>query len=177
MSKLSDSMREFLNGCHYATLATLNEDGSIHLTPVWYLFEDECFFVSTAAASDRKVKNILARPAGFPRGRQPAQARVRTVGECVGDGGDHPWRAVHRDRRENSAAVSNKSRAGGSEGGSSVCSSGRSDHSSHATVVAIVGTQERRRSIFWWYLGTDAGAVVSSCRLTPDSLVTGAQPT
>ena len=60
MSKLSDSMREFLNGRYFATLATLNEDGSIHLTPVWYLFEDECFFVSTAA--DRKVRNILARP-------------------------------------------------------------------------------------------------------------------
>ncbi|MGH7889197.1 MAG: pyridoxamine 5'-phosphate oxidase family protein, partial [Thermodesulfobacteriota bacterium] len=25
-------MQEFLNGRHYATLATLNEDGSIHLT-------------------------------------------------------------------------------------------------------------------------------------------------
>jgi PPOX class probable F420-dependent enzyme len=61
MSKLSDSMREFLNGRHYATLATLNEDGSIHLTPVWYLFENECLFVETAA-SDRKVRNILARP-------------------------------------------------------------------------------------------------------------------
>ena len=60
MSKLSDSMREFLNGRHYATLATFNEDGSIHLTPVWYLFEDGCFFVGTAA--DRKLKNILARP-------------------------------------------------------------------------------------------------------------------
>jgi PPOX class probable F420-dependent enzyme len=62
MSQLSDSMREFLNGRHYATLATLNEDGSIHLTPVWYLFEDECLFVETAA-SDRKGRNILARPA------------------------------------------------------------------------------------------------------------------
>ena len=61
MSKLSDSMREFLNGRHYATLATLNEDGSIHLTPVWYLFEDERLFLETAA-SDRKVRNILARP-------------------------------------------------------------------------------------------------------------------
>ena len=61
MSKLSDSMREFLNGRHYATLATLNEDGSIHLTPVWYLFEKDCFFVETAASS-RKVRNILARP-------------------------------------------------------------------------------------------------------------------
>ncbi|MGH7825217.1 MAG: TIGR03618 family F420-dependent PPOX class oxidoreductase [Candidatus Binatia bacterium] len=61
MSKLSDSMREFLNGRHYATLGTLNEDGSIHLTPVLYLFQDGCLFVSTAV-SDRKVKNILTRP-------------------------------------------------------------------------------------------------------------------
>ncbi|MGQ0604017.1 MAG: pyridoxamine 5'-phosphate oxidase family protein [Anaerolineales bacterium] len=54
-------MREFLSGLHYATLATRNEDGSIHLTPVWYLFEHECFFVETAS-SDRKVRNIVARP-------------------------------------------------------------------------------------------------------------------
>lgn len=61
MAKLSDSMRQFLNGCHYGTLATFNDDGSIHLTPVWYLFEDERFFTETAASS-RKVRNILARP-------------------------------------------------------------------------------------------------------------------
>jgi PPOX class probable F420-dependent enzyme len=60
MAKLTDSVREFLNGCHYATVATLNEDGSIHLTPVWYLFENECFFVMTAA--DSRVRNLLARP-------------------------------------------------------------------------------------------------------------------
>jgi len=34
----------------------------MHLTPVWYLFEDERLFVETAA-TDRKVRNILARPA------------------------------------------------------------------------------------------------------------------
>ena len=61
MSQLNDSMREFLNGRHYATLATLNADGSMHLTPVWYLFEDERLFVESAA-SDRKVRNLLARP-------------------------------------------------------------------------------------------------------------------
>ena len=33
----------------------------MHLTPVWYLFADECLFVETAA-TDRKVRNILARP-------------------------------------------------------------------------------------------------------------------
>ena len=62
MAQLNDSMREFLNGRHYATLATLKADGSMHLTPVWYLCEDDCLFVETAA-SDRKVRNILARPA------------------------------------------------------------------------------------------------------------------
>jgi PPOX class probable F420-dependent enzyme len=61
MARLNDSMRALLNGRHYATLATLNEDGSIHLTPVWYLFEQEGLFVSTAS-SDRKVRNIVARP-------------------------------------------------------------------------------------------------------------------
>jgi PPOX class probable F420-dependent enzyme len=61
MSKLSDSMREFLDRRHYATLATFNEDGSIYLTPVWYLFEKERLFVETAS-STRKVRNILARP-------------------------------------------------------------------------------------------------------------------
>ncbi|HKQ79131.1 MAG TPA: pyridoxamine 5'-phosphate oxidase family protein [Blastocatellia bacterium] len=61
MSELSDSMRELLNGRHYATLATFNEDGSIYLTPVWYLFENGLLFVGTAS-STRKVRNILARP-------------------------------------------------------------------------------------------------------------------
>lgn len=61
MSKLNDSIRELLNGRHYATLATFDEDGSIHLTPVWYLFEDDRFFISTGSSS-RKVINILANP-------------------------------------------------------------------------------------------------------------------
>jgi nitroimidazol reductase NimA-like FMN-containing flavoprotein (pyridoxamine 5'-phosphate oxidase superfamily) len=46
-------MREFLNGRHYSTLATFNEDGSTHLTPVWYVFEDECLFVETVASIAR----------------------------------------------------------------------------------------------------------------------------
>lgn len=61
MSGLTDSIREYLNGRHYATLGTFNEDGSIYLTPVWYLFEDGRFFVETSPYS-RKARNILARP-------------------------------------------------------------------------------------------------------------------
>jgi PPOX class probable F420-dependent enzyme len=83
MTQLSDSMREFLNGRYVATLATLNEDGSIHLTPVWYLFADECFFVATAA-DDRKVRNILARPQASlvvdSRGKPGADRMVSAAG-------------------------------------------------------------------------------------------------
>ncbi|MEW6144246.1 MAG: TIGR03618 family F420-dependent PPOX class oxidoreductase [Thermodesulfobacteriota bacterium] len=61
MSELTDSMREFLNGRHYATLATLNEDGTIHLTPVWYLFEDGRFYVESSPSA-RKARNAAARP-------------------------------------------------------------------------------------------------------------------
>lgn len=83
MAQLSDAMREFLNGRYYATLATLNADGSIHLTAVWYLFEDERLFVESAA-SDRKVRNILARPAASllvdSRRQQGAERWVSAAG-------------------------------------------------------------------------------------------------
>ena len=45
----------------YAVLATHNEDGSIHLTPVWYIFEHGQIFVGTGSTS-RKARNVLARP-------------------------------------------------------------------------------------------------------------------
>ena len=61
MSDLNDSMVNFLNGCHYATLATLNEDSSIHLTTVWYLFNGEQFFFVTGSSA-RKARNCMARP-------------------------------------------------------------------------------------------------------------------
>ena len=61
MSDLTDSMREVLKGRYFATLATLNDDGSIHLTPVWYLFEDGRIFVQSSSAS-RKIKNLASRP-------------------------------------------------------------------------------------------------------------------
>ncbi|MBP1597079.1 MAG: Pyridoxamine 5'-phosphate oxidase-like FMN-binding protein [Acidobacteria bacterium] len=51
----------FLQGRRYAVLATHNDDGSIHLTPVWYLFEDGQFLVGTSSTS-RKARNISARP-------------------------------------------------------------------------------------------------------------------
>lgn len=61
MSNLNDSMREFLNGCHYATLGTFNEDNSIHLTTVWYLFDNGRFYFVTGSSA-RKARNSKARP-------------------------------------------------------------------------------------------------------------------
>ena len=61
MPNLNDEMREVLNGRYYATLATLNTDQTIHMTPVWYLFENDRLYVQSSSMS-RKVKNIKDRP-------------------------------------------------------------------------------------------------------------------
>jgi PPOX class probable F420-dependent enzyme len=54
-------MRAILEGRHYATLATQDPDGSVHLTPVWYLFEDDALFIECPSTS-RKARNVAARP-------------------------------------------------------------------------------------------------------------------
>jgi PPOX class probable F420-dependent enzyme len=54
-------MRAILEGRHYATLATQDPDGSIHLTPVWYLFENDALFIECPSAS-RKARNVALRP-------------------------------------------------------------------------------------------------------------------
>ena len=62
MAGLTDWARALLDGPHYATLATQDGDGAIHLTPVWYLFRDEQLFVAAPSFS-RKARNAAARPA------------------------------------------------------------------------------------------------------------------
>ena len=61
MRTLDDTTLEFLSGRRYATLATHDDDGSIHTTPVWYLFENGLFFVGSPSLS-RKARNVSARP-------------------------------------------------------------------------------------------------------------------
>ncbi len=61
MPNLNDAMREVLNGRYYATLATLNPDRTIHMTPVWFLFENDRLYVPSSSMS-RKVKNIKDQP-------------------------------------------------------------------------------------------------------------------
>ena len=58
---LDPSFQQMLQRRFIATLGTANADGSIHLTAVWYLFEDGCLFVATSSKS-RKARNVAAQP-------------------------------------------------------------------------------------------------------------------
>ncbi|HXK58494.1 MAG TPA: pyridoxamine 5'-phosphate oxidase family protein [Acidobacteriota bacterium] len=60
MRTLSDEQRAMLQARRYAILATHNHDGSIHLTPVWYLFENDTFYVGTSSQS-RKARNLASQ--------------------------------------------------------------------------------------------------------------------
>jgi nitroimidazol reductase NimA-like FMN-containing flavoprotein (pyridoxamine 5'-phosphate oxidase superfamily) len=53
--------QEILSGRLIASLGTESDDGSIHLTAVWYLFEGGCLYVATSSRS-RKARNVLSRP-------------------------------------------------------------------------------------------------------------------
>ncbi|MGH9513337.1 MAG: pyridoxamine 5'-phosphate oxidase family protein [Terriglobales bacterium] len=53
--------KEILSGRLIASLGTENDDGSVHLTAVWYLLEDASLYVATFSRS-RKARNVLSRP-------------------------------------------------------------------------------------------------------------------
>ena len=54
---LTDELRAFLGERRYAVLATHDPDGGIHLTPIWFLFEDDRFLFASSSSS-RKVRNV-----------------------------------------------------------------------------------------------------------------------
>ena len=61
-----------------ATLGTTNDDGSILLTPIWYLYEADRLYLPTGSRS-RKARNLLARPAvtiAAPRSTPPTSIRA-----------------------------------------------------------------------------------------------------
>jgi len=58
---LAPGVLELLQRRLIATLATENNDGTIHLTAVWFLFEDNSLFVATSSKT-KKARNVLARP-------------------------------------------------------------------------------------------------------------------
>jgi PPOX class probable F420-dependent enzyme len=61
---LSDLQRTYLNEIHYAVVGTLNADGSIQQTVVWYLLDEDdkeeiCF---SCGASSVKARNLRRNP-------------------------------------------------------------------------------------------------------------------
>jgi len=61
---LSDErLAQLLAGRYIATLATLNRDGTIYLSAVWYLHRDGAVFVGTAGTT-RKARNASQRAQG-----------------------------------------------------------------------------------------------------------------
>jgi len=56
MAELTDDVRSFLAERRCAVLATHDPDGGIHLTPIWFLFEDDSFYFESSSKS-RKVEN------------------------------------------------------------------------------------------------------------------------
>ncbi len=69
-----------VEGRRIASLGTLNDDGSVHLTAVWYLYEDGSFFVATSSRS-RKARNLAARPRAtlMVESRKPGSERGVTA--------------------------------------------------------------------------------------------------
>ncbi len=60
-STMPSGADEILAGRFIASLGTENEDGAIHLTAVWYLFDGGCLYVATSSRT-RKARNVAARP-------------------------------------------------------------------------------------------------------------------
>lgn len=55
------SIEEVLQLRHIASLGTFDEDGSLHLVAMWYIYQDGEFFIPTSSSS-RKARNIAMQP-------------------------------------------------------------------------------------------------------------------
>jgi nitroimidazol reductase NimA-like FMN-containing flavoprotein (pyridoxamine 5'-phosphate oxidase superfamily) len=60
-STMPSGAEQILMGRFIASLGTANEDGSIHLTAVWYLLDGGRLYVATSSRT-RKARNAVARP-------------------------------------------------------------------------------------------------------------------
>ena len=60
-SELTQAERDFLHEVRFAVLGTTNEDGSAHLTVMWYVLEGDEIMLNTAAGR-RKPENLARDP-------------------------------------------------------------------------------------------------------------------
>lgn len=84
MTAIDAKAEAFLKGTHFAKIATIKKDGSPHVTPIWYMYEDGKLIVNTT--TDRvKFRNIRRDPRvsflvddGYPYLMVLGKARVAT---------------------------------------------------------------------------------------------------
>ena len=62
MAALNDELRLLLAERRYAILGTHDPDDVIHLTPVWFMFDNDRFYIESYSGS-RKIKNLRQNPA------------------------------------------------------------------------------------------------------------------
>lgn len=100
MAKLDNDLRTFLGGRRIASIATVNPDNTIHVTAVWYLFENDIFYIGLSSHS-RKWKNSIVRPqvSIMVDSRVPAKERgataIGTVQQITGDESKLWVRKIH----------------------------------------------------------------------------------
>ena len=97
-TQIDSSLREFLSGRHIGTVATENADGSIHMTAVWYLFQDGNFYIATSSKT-QKAKNLAARPKAslMVDSRKPGKERgVTAIGRSELVSGKESQEINHR---------------------------------------------------------------------------------
>jgi PPOX class probable F420-dependent enzyme len=81
MASLTDALvRQLLDGRYIASLATPNQDGSIHMVAVWYWFDGSNIYVATASRS-RKARNLQSnsRASLMIDSRDPAASYGTTI--------------------------------------------------------------------------------------------------
>jgi hypothetical protein len=146
MANLRDEFRELLLGRHYATLATHADDGTIHTTPVWYMFEGGQI-LRWIVVNIAKGTKPGCSTSSHDNGRY-STTRQRALGVCFGKRRYHKRRRVASDNRENIATISYKRSAGGQSDWTRLCSRGRHNHLYHAKGLAIVEFERCRPAIF-----------------------------
>jgi len=115
-STMPAGAEKILKGRFIASLGTENEDGSVHLTAVWYLFENGCLYVATSSRS-RKGRNVMKQPKAtlMVDSRVPAKEKgvvaVCAVEVMKGDRSKEMNERIHR-RYMSEAGVADP-RAGG----------------------------------------------------------------
>lgn len=104
--------QEFLSKRLVASLATHNDDGSIHLTAVWFIFEGGNFYVATSSRS-RKARNVRARPRATlmvdsrgPAGHERGVVAIGSAALVTGSESRAIMDRIHR-RYMSEAAVAN----------------------------------------------------------------------